>query len=533
VRTHPRWLLVVVVLVLVALAAANRFIQDDAFISLRYAKHLVEGKGLVWNEGERVEGYTNPLWVLIMALPLVLGWEPVRFLHGVGLACFAGTLVLTHRLARALELSPPAALVAVTALGTNYTFSAYATGGLETQLQALLFTAAMAMICGWPARSSRPAHGGLAVLSVILALALLTRPDSAILVAIAAPVAAALVLRDREPGTLRHLLALGLPFAVLVGGWLAWKLSYYGALLPNTYYAKTGARISVIRGLVYVDQFVRSYWLAPALIVPLVTSPRLVRARGRGPAGVLAGLGLLWSAYVVSVGGDFMEFRFVVPVLPSAAAGLTWAACAGLRSRGLRGALLAVTLAGPVHHVATFSTRRGIETITKLEGHLVRARENWIGIGQTLGAALRGSPEVTIAITAAGAVPYYSGLRAVDMYGLNDPWVARHGVILGSRPGHQRAAPLGYLRERGVHLVLGHPQMVGPAARVPAEFSVARLEPFTIVPVRDYDLPENARVLEIPIGAGYRLLALYLEPHAAIDRAIARHDWRVRPVRRS
>lgn len=41
---------------------------DDAMISMRYAKNFANGYGLVWNPGgERIEGYTNPLWVLYMS----------------------------------------------------------------------------------------------------------------------------------------------------------------------------------------------------------------------------------------------------------------------------------------------------------------------------------------------------------------------------------------------------------------------------------------------------------------------------------
>ena len=47
------------------------WIVDDAFISLRYADRLVAGEGLTWTDGERVEGYSNLLWVLATAL---LGW---------------------------------------------------------------------------------------------------------------------------------------------------------------------------------------------------------------------------------------------------------------------------------------------------------------------------------------------------------------------------------------------------------------------------------------------------------------------------
>jgi hypothetical protein len=63
------------VLVLVACAAfflhgqEYEAVQDDAFISFVYSKHLAAGEGLVFNLGERVEGYTNFLWVALMALP--------------------------------------------------------------------------------------------------------------------------------------------------------------------------------------------------------------------------------------------------------------------------------------------------------------------------------------------------------------------------------------------------------------------------------------------------------------------------------
>src|SRR3989339_1269853 len=56
--------------IIIALFISNmldvQFIQDDAYTSLRYVKNFLEGKGLVFNEGERVEGYTNFLWIMIL-----------------------------------------------------------------------------------------------------------------------------------------------------------------------------------------------------------------------------------------------------------------------------------------------------------------------------------------------------------------------------------------------------------------------------------------------------------------------------------
>jgi hypothetical protein len=64
---------------------AQRWVQDDAYVSFRYAKHLVEGHGLVYNIGERVEGYTNFLWTLLAAIPLAAGFDdPLPFMHALG-----------------------------------------------------------------------------------------------------------------------------------------------------------------------------------------------------------------------------------------------------------------------------------------------------------------------------------------------------------------------------------------------------------------------------------------------------------------
>src|SRR5882757_2842123 len=43
------------------------FVADDSFISFRYVDRLLEGKGLTWTDGHPVEGYSNLLWVLVLA----------------------------------------------------------------------------------------------------------------------------------------------------------------------------------------------------------------------------------------------------------------------------------------------------------------------------------------------------------------------------------------------------------------------------------------------------------------------------------
>ena len=207
------------------LAWSNAFIQDDAFISFRYAENLVNAHELTWNagSGERVEGYTNFLWVLMLALPIALGLDPVPASQALGLGFASGTLWLTYRLAAQLFGATPPALLAMALLGTNYTFSAYATGGLETQMQAFWIVAgAYAAVA--IAEGRWPAIAGAVALSTIGAMGVLTRLDSAlpfgVLFGLAfwgRPRGAGL----RGPAMLAGLL---LPAAAWVVPWLIWKL---------------------------------------------------------------------------------------------------------------------------------------------------------------------------------------------------------------------------------------------------------------------------------------------------------------------
>ncbi len=182
---HRTTAITAVIAALTLLAWSNRFMQDDAFISFRYARHLVEGHGLVWNIGERIEGYTNFLWVLLSAGGLALGADPVVWTQVLGIALFAATLALTWQLVRETGADDLTALAVVVLVGTNYSVSIYATGGLETQLQAFFLVGLAAVVCS-SARSGEWKEREVLLASLAMAGALLTRLDSAIVCAAAA-----------------------------------------------------------------------------------------------------------------------------------------------------------------------------------------------------------------------------------------------------------------------------------------------------------------------------------------------------------
>ncbi|HEY8020088.1 MAG TPA: hypothetical protein VIH93_03250, partial [Thermoanaerobaculia bacterium] len=159
-------------------------VLDDSFISYRYAVHLAYGKGLVWNLGERVEGYTNFLWTVLLAAGA--RWLDLPALSRVlALAAGVGTLWLLVRLGErhfAGRSSSPL-LVALPPLLYAATGSEarLAVSGMETLLFVFLLLAAVALLF-LPQRDRSLAAG------LVFALAAMTRPEGVMYTLLAAAV---------------------------------------------------------------------------------------------------------------------------------------------------------------------------------------------------------------------------------------------------------------------------------------------------------------------------------------------------------
>ncbi|MBA4313188.1 MAG: hypothetical protein C0417_11225 [Chlorobiaceae bacterium] len=508
------------IVLLVAFAWSQRFIQDDAFISFRYAQNFINGEGLVWNTNERVEGYTNFLWTMLMSAGMICEMNPITCSYFFGLLFFAISLIVTYKTARLLFKSHDSAFLIMLFLGLNYTFLAFATGGLETQMQTAFLVSCFYLTIKI---MNIPQVGVInyLYLSIVLSLAVLIRLDSGIIVV---PIVIFTVIKiySQDSSTalkFKRIVTLFIPMALIIGTWFIWKLSYYGNILPNTFYVKASAITSPIKGLKYVSTFFFSYLLFPLAVISIFSGREIFKHR-ISPFILINSVIGLWIIYLIKIGGDFMEFRFFVPILPFIFLLFGWTIFVFIKNRVYQWALALLIISGSVHHALTFALDpdERIEPIQNLHNHLFAQDENWSGIGKSLRHYFNHIKNVTIGVTAAGAIPYYSGLPSIDMYGLNDHYLAREGFLIGDTPGHQRMSPFNYLIKRGVNLIIAHPMVMKRTDEV---------KHFPILPSSPNDKYFTIKVLEIPIDSLYKFLTLYLTPNSAVDSVIEQNNWKV------
>jgi arabinofuranosyltransferase len=383
--------------------------SDDAYISYRYAQHLASGQGLVFNPGERVEGFSNLLYVLLLAPAAALVSSENLYAVSAGLnVVFAlAALVLLYRFTlRRLGPEPAAAVAMLVALCPA--IWVWVASGLETPLVLLLQIAVWVLAEDVVEGRDRRLAGALCL---VAALCVLARVDGFITPFLAAGF---LILRGRW----RAGLAVAATTVATFGATTLWRLSYYGWPLPNTYYAKVTGALPL--RLEAGGQQLLSVLLGTGLMVSVAALAvsgvaGLKELKLSFPIVFAAG----WLAYFVYVGGDFYSDRFLLALFPMGA----WALLAlAAESKSRRMVAVLVVLLAVAQLTPIVRDPRYSYTLAKYD--------RWVTLGHFLGATHRGE---VIAIDGAGKVPFFSGLQTIDMLGLADVHIA-----------HGKADPKGY-----------------------------------------------------------------------------------------
>lgn len=274
------------------------FIQDDAYITFRYIANHLNGHGLVYNIGEQIEGFTNFGWTIYLLLWGSLGFDYITVAKYSGMIFGALSLALIYMIASRIfeKENKWFAVLPVYLVAANFAFAYWSPAGLESSAFTFLTLLSVHLYLqkNW-------------LLAAVLALAVWVRPEGAL-------VAIILVIIESITGR-------KFPRFTFVSAWtafivslpfLAFKTFYYGSILPNPFYAKTGFDVEQLKsGLEYAGQFFQHYgFWGLGLIVALLFYKKLTK-----PMKVMLIFSLIYTGYIVFIGGDVLKVhRFFLPI---------------------------------------------------------------------------------------------------------------------------------------------------------------------------------------------------------------------------
>ncbi|OGU66551.1 MAG: hypothetical protein A2499_17115 [Stygiobacter sp. RIFOXYC12_FULL_38_8] len=457
-KNFSTWLTVVGFLLLAVwyykLASEAKFIQDDAFTSLRYVQNFVDGNGLVFNIGERVEGYTNFLWVLLLSavsflahalnlnLPLVA--QVLSTLFGVLL------LVSTYLLAKKiiaknysgsiisslLALSAPAMVLFTTP------FIYWSVSGMETPLFVSLTLLSVYYFIDYEEQGKRNAFVIVSVLNSFL------RPEGMFFFILLMSFKLIKNFFSAEEFKLSKKIKLSFDssikksliiYAVPVIAYIIFRLLYYGYPFPNTFYAKTEFTTQFLtRGWNYYINFLEEYLLFGLFYVPVLI--QLMRSRTNAKENILIGFALVYTITIIVIGGDVLPVnRFFLTIMPMLFI-LFINSTTELIEEFLKGKvnliakyslviiLLAYSVINYQHNLPVMMEKRAYETglVTKMKIYaelLNTVRKDKIKI-----KSKNKIKTTSVAMSTIGAFSFYSGARVIDLVGLTDEYVAHNPI---------------------------------------------------------------------------------------------------------
>ncbi|RKX25599.1 MAG: hypothetical protein DRP46_11780 [Candidatus Zixiibacteriota bacterium] len=393
-------LLIIAMTVFLWLVLQYDFTQDDAYITFRYAANYLGGHGLVYNIGERVEGYTNFLWLQWMIIGGLIGFDFVLLSKFLGVICGIGSIFVVFLLGREL-FGKRSILPGITAifLGCTYSFAYWSAAGLETAAFALAVSAAFYFYC-------RRSY----LLPSVLIIAALLRPEGGLIFLF-------LVLfeiyQTRRIGS--YALFTALVFILALVPYLIFKIAYFGDIFPNPFYAKTGLNWDKLRdGFEYIGLYGWHYLGAGLFLLPAFIFVRKIPGRLKALLIIIP----VYALYIVAVGGDVLKVhRFFVPIMGPVLLMIVY----GISHLCRKKMLILVVLAGVLAW-----------QLVVPRGHVTDFHRAELGLAQKMNHMAddlleNDKTDFSLAVTTIGLIGYrLTGHTVIDMLGLTDRTIAKY-----------------------------------------------------------------------------------------------------------
>lgn len=418
-----------------------KFIQDDSYITYRYVKHFTEGFGLVFNIGEKVEGYTCFLWVILLSVVKVMGFNFISFSQTLGLIFCLLTIYFTYRISSSIFQKDKGTfynitfgLIAVTLLTVNGSFAFWSASGMETGMFTFLVTLGIYLYL----KETKNNNKTFPFSSFVFLLASLTRPEGNLIFAITVLHKIIFIVKTSSGDSKnkvskffsRNNLYWISVYVVPAIIYMIWRYSYYGYLLPNTFYAKTGTSLEYFKaGMDYFWYFAKDYALYGSLFVLILLN--LKSQKYFYQYLYLTIILFIFILYVIAVGGDVLRSnRFFVPIMPVFYILIQEA----IHNLGIQlekkinltrtYPSIAIIVLLIFSHTIYKNERDELKKYSELENAFVEKMKitgTWLKNKSTASGK-----KLTVAASTIGALSYFSETNLIDMLGLTDKEIAHN-----------------------------------------------------------------------------------------------------------
>lgn len=396
--------------------------NDDSFISYRYAENLSSGRGLVFNPGEKVEGYSNFLWVMVLTLWNLLGINPLIPSKIISLIISLFLILLVYKTALVFGISKISSSLAALTLSFSASLAYYSMSGLETVFYTFLLL--LSIFINEKYETEQKKKYFYFLYGILLAAAL-TRPEGLLFLVFSSLYHFLKKLVTKKGISIEKIIVTQILAFSLYILFILSRYFYYGEIVPNTFYAKPiGTFVEEGYNALYANA-VNSFFSGSFFLIPILIF--IIQKKFLTKYAYLL-LFCLGQVIFLSYAGDWMALgRFFLPILPGVII-LIFSLLSLMEKSSQRSSpkflwkfasLLTVMLFAGLN---IYQTVKAINEKENYPYNVMRSA-SLVQLGKWLNQEF--PPQTVMALRRQGAIPYYSKMKSLDILGLTEKRIAK------------------------------------------------------------------------------------------------------------